>query len=259
MKLIFSFFILLITFSNCFGETKVIKDISYKNTDNDKNKLDLFIPTSVKNFKTLIFVHGGCWRSQDKSQYSFVGEYFAANGIATAVINYRLTPEVYFPDNAKDVANACKWVISNIKKYGGGDEIYLSGHSAGAHLITMVASNKKYEISGIKGIIAISGVYSINRFIEIGGLIDTFKFTLNKDASPKNYVSGDLPKFLVVYSQFELVSLGWQAVSYNKKLKQAGVETDLLKVNWSHHCNIPKKIFKYQSKYGDKILSFINN
>src|SRR5262249_32564597 len=76
-------------------EVQVIKDITYcegAEADKAKHKLDLFLPKDKKAFPVLFFVHGGGWRTGDKSflgVYSALGMLFAKHGIGTVVINYR--------------------------------------------------------------------------------------------------------------------------------------------------------------------------
>ena len=93
---------------------------------------------------------------------------WAFYGIGAAVISYRLTPTVQHPGHIKDVARAFVWLHENIKKYGGRpDELFVCGHSAGGHLVALLATDESYlkaeglALSDIKGVMPISGVYVI--------------------------------------------------------------------------------------------------
>src|SRR5437762_7696990 len=156
------------------AEIQIVRDIPYyegADADKVKHKLDLFLPKGQKEFPVVLFVHGGAWLHGDKSFlgiYSAVGMFFARHGIGAVVTNYRLSPAVQHPEHVKDVARAFAWTYKNIDKYGGrADQIFVCGHSAGAHLVSLLATDETYlKAVGltpkcVKGVIPISGVYSI--------------------------------------------------------------------------------------------------
>jgi len=75
---------------------------------------------------------------------------------------------VKHPEHIKDVARAFAWTVKNCEKWGGRpDQIFLAGHSAGGHLVSLLATDESYlkaeglKLSDIKGVMAISGVYRI--------------------------------------------------------------------------------------------------
>ena len=156
---IISLLLLLISFTNC--ASKKYKNISYlERTTSDKEKptLNIFKPRNKKynNNPVLLFVHGGNWNSGDKKLYGFFGRNFAKKGITTVIVGYTLSPKANYDDMAKEVAKAVEWTKNNIAKYNGNpNAIFLTGHSAGGHLVALVATNPKYlkDNSIIKGII----------------------------------------------------------------------------------------------------------
>jgi acetyl esterase/lipase len=152
-------------------EVEAVKDVAYyegDGADPKKHKLDLFLPKGHKDFPVLFFVHGGGWVMGDRKMYGRVGEVFAKNGVGTAVISYRLTPQVQHPGHVEDVARAFAWTHKNIGKYGGrADQIFVTGQSAGGHLTALLATDETYlkahklSLKDIKGAMPISGVYTI--------------------------------------------------------------------------------------------------
>src|SRR5438270_10644137 len=144
-------------------EVQSIKDIAYddaKDADPVRHKLDLYLPKGHKDFPVLMFVHGGAWTSGNKNLYGPLGQRFAANGIGTAIINYRLSPAVQHPAHAQDVAKAFAWTHKNIGKHGGrADQIFISGHSAGGHLVALLATDESYLKAHKLGISDIKGVF----------------------------------------------------------------------------------------------------
>jgi arylformamidase len=139
----------------------VVKDLSYGN--NPLECLDVF-PSPNPGSKTLIFIHGGYWQRLDKSSFHFVAGSFADYGITTVLINYPLAPAVSMDQIVLSCRNAVSWIHKNIAQWNGDpDQIYIAGHSAGAHLATMIITNeeKQNKQNYIKGICAISGLYNL--------------------------------------------------------------------------------------------------
>ena len=153
-----TFLFSILFFTSC--ASKKYKNIDYlANTSSDKNPtLNVFKPRNSKFKKNpvLVFVHGGNWNSGDKKTYGFLGRNFAKKGITTVVVGYSLSPNANYDEMAKQVAKAVTWTKENIANYNGNpNEIFLTGHSAGGHLIALVGTNSKYlkDKTTIKGII----------------------------------------------------------------------------------------------------------
>lgn len=119
--------------------------------------LNIFTPKNKKlNNPVLLFVHGGNWSSGDKKIYSLLGRNFAKKGITTVIVGYTLSPDANYNDMAIEVAKSVEWTKANISNYNGNpNAIFLTGHSAGGHLVALVGTNPKYlkDNSIIKGII----------------------------------------------------------------------------------------------------------
>ena len=113
-------------------------DIRYGDGPNET--LDIF-PASVADAPVLVFIHGGYWRSLDKSDFSFVAPSFVQRGAAVVIPNYALCPAVTIDQIAMQMAHALAWVHRNIALYGGDPgRIVVAGHSAGGHLAAMLVS-----------------------------------------------------------------------------------------------------------------------
>ncbi|MBP5538931.1 MAG: alpha/beta hydrolase fold domain-containing protein [Bacteroidales bacterium] len=81
-----------------------------------------------------------------------------------ASVSYRLYPDVSVKEIIDDAALAVAWVVKNAKQYSGSlDKIYLSGHSAGGYLVSMISLDKSYlarygvDANMIAGVIPLSG------------------------------------------------------------------------------------------------------
>jgi acetyl esterase/lipase len=161
------------------------KDVAYfdgPGADTYRHRVDLFLPKGKTDFPIVVLVHGGAWMMGDNrccGLYSTVGEYLASQGIGAILPNYRLSPSVKHPEHVKDVARAFAWTKHHIKDYGGDPkQMFLVGHSAGGHLVALLATDEQYlkahgcKTSDIKGVVGISGVYRIpegKAAIELGG------------------------------------------------------------------------------------------
>jgi acetyl esterase/lipase len=184
------FFVLLLLLSPCLparaaappvarpaGAIREALDIRYY-PGRDRQTLDVFAPEGAAGQRSpvVLFVHGGTWMAGDKNffgMYRGVGRCLAKNGVVAVLINYRLSPGVRHPEHAKDVARAFAWTCRHIEEHGGDPRrIVLAGHSAGAHLATLVATDESFlkdpalkltdrDRAGLRGVVGVCGVYRI--------------------------------------------------------------------------------------------------
>ncbi|MFT5723213.1 MAG: arylformamidase [Bacteroidia bacterium] len=145
-----------------------IETIQYRTdvTVPDANLLsyDVYYNDTINTLKpVVIWVHGGGWSVGDKAnKFDDKIKYFESLGIVLFSINYRLTPvdangvpnellnknRIKFPIHPQDVASAVSHIYSNIENYGGDKQkIVIMGHSAGAHLSTLLATDAQYLAS----------------------------------------------------------------------------------------------------------------
>lgn len=118
----------------------------------NQNYLDLYSPLGFSGARpVVVYVHGGGWRNGDKgNQIANKRNLFTGAGYVFASLNYRLSPDppdtsdpgrVMFPDHPHDVGEAIGWLHANVAAYGGDPErIVLIGHSAGAHLVSLLGT-----------------------------------------------------------------------------------------------------------------------
>ncbi len=124
-----------------------------------QGQLDLYSPDGAKagdHRPVVVYVHGGGWSVGDKSnKIAAKADLFTAAGYAFASVNYRLSPDpvdpafpadrIRFPDHPDDVGEAIGWIDRNVGAYGGDpSRIVLIGHSAGAHLVSLLSTNPAY-------------------------------------------------------------------------------------------------------------------
>ncbi len=139
----------------------IIKDLHYGNLS--RERLDVW-PSPKPHSKTLVFIHGGYWQLFDKSSFYFIAAAFAQYDITTVLLNYPLSPANSMDQIVASCRKAISWLKDNLAELGGDpNQIYVAGHSAGAHLATMLIAGDNAESNAIslKGICAISGIYNL--------------------------------------------------------------------------------------------------
>ena len=186
---------------------------SVNKTDNYINErcvLDLYYPTNVKDFATVVWFHGGGLRGGSKE----IPEALKNNNIAVVGVNYRLYPKVGAPKYIEDAAAAVAWVFNHIEEFGGDASlIFISGHSAGGYLTSMVGLDKKYldkyqiDANNIAGLIPFSG-HTITHFTvrEERGIEGTQPII--DELAPLYHVRGDASPLLLITGDRELEMLG---------------------------------------------------
>ena len=118
---------------------KIIRNITYF----EGKQLDVFVPEKIE--RTFIHFHGGGIVEGDKTDCDPLMEHLVNKNILMFNANYSLYPNTKFPKFLEEAAQAVKYVYDHIKDFGGSKEsIYLSGQSAGAYIIMMLALNPKY-------------------------------------------------------------------------------------------------------------------
>src|SRR5260370_14294298 len=128
-----------------FGAYQRLPNISYG--ADPQHRLDVYVPdqASAGPRPLVVFWHGGRWRFGDKADYRFVGAALAALGYVAVLPNYRHYPHVKMPGFMDDAARAGDWPAAHAGDFGAdASRLYLMGHSAGAHIASLVALDPRY-------------------------------------------------------------------------------------------------------------------
>jgi acetyl esterase/lipase len=138
--------------------------------------------------------------------------------------------------------------VNNIAKHGGNaEQIFVSGHSAGGHLAALLTTDERYlkaeklAVSNIKGVIALSGVYTI---VPAGKLATVFGKDLEvaREASPITHVKEGLPPFLIVYADKDFATCDKVSEEFCKLIQKKKGEASTLKVADRTHVSIMVKV-----------------
>lgn len=240
-----------------------IADIPY-GTDS-LEKLDLFEPTSGTGSPApvVLFVHGGGWSIGDKADYGWVGAQLAGDGLLAAVVNYRLSPAVQHPAHVQDVAKAIAWMVRNAAQYGGDPQrIYLVGHSAGAHLVSLAALDPTYlnaeglNASVIRGVVGIAGAgYDLDAYYANTPLASIFMPAFGKDptqwaaAAPVRYIQPYAPPFLLAHDLNDTSAPVSSTQTFAAALAREGVPVQLELVPGEDHMSVLAKMMPDVQSY----------
>lgn len=195
-------------------------------------RLDFYYPTNTKNYATIVWFHGGGITGGSKE----VPKELMDKGVAVIGVGYRLSPKVKHPTYIDDAAAAVAWAFKNIEKFGGNKKlIFVSGHSAGGYLSTMIMLDKQYlgkhgiDANSIAGIIPFSGQAITHFTVRQEQGIKDIQPTIDKYA-PVYHVRADAPPMLLITGDKELELLGRyeENAYFNRMMKLAGNKTTRL-------------------------------
>jgi len=205
----------------------VHKDIAYG--AGPRQHLDIYVPDGLTEpAGVIVFYYGGSWKMGKKEDYLFAGQAFASKGYVTVIADYRLYPEVYFPDFMHDSAQALVWVHNHIADYGGdAKKLFVVGHSAGGYIAVMLATNDAYikeadgKPSWISGAIGIAGPYD---FLPITDPIvkKVFSREAPEKTQPITFVKPGLPPMLLLWGDADEEVWGHNSKNMAAKLRANG-------------------------------------
>ncbi|PYR02809.1 MAG: hypothetical protein DMF97_03555 [Acidobacteria bacterium] len=250
---------------------RVVRDIAYRasaGAGDDKNKLDLYLPDGRTGVPVIVSLYGGALMQGDKSNQPFVGQRFASAGIATAVVNYRLSPAVRHPVHVQDAAAAFAWVKRHIADYGGSpDQVFVIGHSAGAYLAALLATDERYlaahqlSLRDIRGVVPVSAFYWVER---TGVAPDRDKSVWGTDqkvwvdASPAHHLRAGVPPILVLYADGDDQWRRDQNAEAATALKAAGnPRVEIAQIVGRSHNTIWSRLNEEGDEVGDRIVRFV--
>jgi arylformamidase len=128
--------------------------------------LDIF-PTAAPGAPLVVYFHGGAWTRWHKDHNSFQAPAFVDAGVTFVSVNFSLVPGVSLDEQVRQCRAAVQWCFQNAASFGAdGDQLYVAGHSSGAHIVGLLAVTDWTAIWGlpsdaIKGVISISGMYDL--------------------------------------------------------------------------------------------------
>eukprot|EP01112_Ceratiomyxa_fruticulosa_P012998 TRINITY_DN3630_c0_g1_i1.p1 TRINITY_DN3630_c0_g1~~TRINITY_DN3630_c0_g1_i1.p1 ORF type:complete len:390 (-),score=82.81 TRINITY_DN3630_c0_g1_i1:103-1272(-) len=256
-------------------ESVVKGELSFKSFEECIKFLELSGVDFKEKLPVLVHTHGGGWIRGDRNLpfygAPFMGTHYAKKGYLSITVSYRLASlENRHPTQVEDLSRAIRWIYDHCQSLGGDrDKFFLSGHSAGAHLVSLVSLQPKYlsavglSTDCIKGVIAISGIYNLPKVF--GGawkdslfqkfyVIPSFGTDLEvwMEASPLHHVKtrqggeefeGEkaLPPF-ILFNAFSDIGLEHGGFEFFQKLQSSGVKVTHHIIPFTTHKSVSQNI-----------------
>jgi acetyl esterase/lipase len=256
-------------------ETKVIKDISYKDDvisqtpyEQERCKLDLTIPVGAKGFATYVWFYGGGLKNGAKdlrSEYcAEIRQSLSQAGVAVVTPDYRLSPKVKYPAYVDDAAAAFAWTVKHIAEHGGDPrKVFIGGHSAGATLALLVGMDPNrlkphgLTLGSVAGIAQVSAQVLTHYTIREERGQPRYAITCD-EAAPAFYIRKTLPPILSIYAQNDMLSRAEENLFFVTTLKAAGhSENYSLRVDDRDHGTVGHNIRNLDDPARLAILNFI--
>lgn len=198
-------------------------------------KLDVYRPRAARQAPVVVFFYGGSWKSGKRPWYRWAGEALARRGMVVVIPDYRLWPQVRLDGFMQDAAHAVAWTHAHAASYGGDpSSLFLMGHSAGAHIGALLATDAHWLASvgmqprQLDGFIGLAGPYDFLP-LKDPDFIDMFGSTLaaQEHSQPVHFVDGDEPPMLLMQGTSDKVVWPRNASSLAAALRREGEPVEL--------------------------------
>ncbi|HQQ96324.1 MAG TPA: alpha/beta hydrolase [Cyclobacteriaceae bacterium] len=215
--------------------------VQYGNTETEQ--LDMYVPKR-KNAPIHIFIHGGAWQvGNGAGEQAYMGRKFFEAGVLYVAPDYELVTSSnrsLYP-MVEQLRKAVVWTYRNAVRLGGNpDKIYLSGHSAGAHLAGVLIATDwtEYGLPAdvIKGALLCSGMYDLypvslssrNKYVE-------FTDKMVKDFSPIKHLDLIRTPIILAYGTQESPEFKRQSQEFAAALKNQSKRVELYVLEGYNH------------------------
>jgi acetyl esterase/lipase len=236
-----------------------------------RQKLDIYKPAQAAaagGYPVVVFFYGGSWNSGERANYAFVGEALASRGVLTLVADYRLYPEVRYPDFLGDSALALAYGLKQAAALGGNPQrVFVMGHSAGAYNAAMLAldarwlQNTGHSPAELAGFIGLAGPYDFLPMTNVKTQPVFFHPNYPAGSQPVSYVSNRSPRsFIGAAKTDSLVDPQRNSVALAGQLHAAGVNTTLKLYDRVNHVTLAAALsapLRWLAPVLDDVVEFI--
>lgn len=242
---------------------QTVRELPYSSSDDayarERCRLDVYYPVNRADCPVVVWFHGGGLTGGQKDIPARLRE----SGLVVIGVNYRLLPKARIDDCLGDAAAAVAWAFREAGRYGGSaQKIFVSGHSAGGYLTTMIGLDKRWlarygvDADSIAGLIPFSGqMISHFAYREMHGmgnlqpLVDEYAplYHVRPDAPPLVLITGD--RELELFGRYEENAYMW------RMMKLTGhAETYLYELDGFDHGAMAEPAFYILHQHLRKIL-----
>jgi arylformamidase len=246
-------------------------EVRYKMMDQveeNLHRLDIYFASHLKRVPVIFYVHGGGLRKEDKrdlSSYLDKARFFVGKGYVFVSINYRLAPNAKVPSQIIDTADAFMYIYHHIVQFGGDPEcIFVMGHSSGAYLVDLLATNESYlaqrngKLSMIRGVISLDteALFKATPFL-----------TQAMDSSIQNvteFLPGDhiqankgIPPFFIFFNKSRYET--GDQIAFAETLKLNGIPAEAIWCQQEGHHELNQSIGSKGDRKTQMILEFLKH
>lgn len=224
------------------GGQQVAEGLAYG--EDDRHALDIYAPTQASGdaLPVVVFFYGGSWNSGTREGYDFAGRALAAQGFVVVVPDYRLVPEVHFPEFVQDGADAVDWVRANIADHGGNpDRIVLMGHSAGAHIAAMLAHDPQWlgdDRAALRGFVGLAGPYDFAPFDTQASIAAFGEWPQVEETQPITFAAAGAPPPLLLTGADDTTVKPRNSEALSAALAEAGVSARMVSYPGVDHIDV---------------------
>jgi acetyl esterase/lipase len=237
-----------------------------------RHQLDIYqpnLPAPSAGYPVVIFFYGGSWSSGERADYKFVGEALASRGILTLIADYRLYPEVRYPEFLNDCALAVGYALKQVQTLKGDPKrVFVMGHSAGAYNASMMAFDERWlktvghSSAELAGFIGLAGPYDFLPMTNPNTRPVFFHPNYPSGSQPLDYVSRSVPRtFLGAAKDDSLVNPTKNSVAMSKRLKTSGANVTLRLYDRVNHVTLAATLagpLRWLAPVLDDVVSFVN-
>lgn len=226
--------------------------------------LDIY-GTGTEPRPVFVFIHGGYWRMLSKRDSAFMAAMLARHGIATAVVDYRLAPEVDLAEIVREVRAAVSFLWRNGSRFGiDPNRIHVGGSSAGGHLTGAVLSggwHGAFDVPEdvVKGAMPISGLFHLAP-ISRSFVQDWIK--LDDRSVVQLSPAENLPRIgcpiVTAYAAGEPAGFKRQSVEYHRLWSEAGFPSTLMEIDDRNHFDVVLDLANGETVLSRALLRMIN-
>jgi arylformamidase len=187
-----------------------------------------------------VFIHGGAWRSGLAKNFAFLADLFIDRGAHLVIPDFVAVQDAggSLTVMAHQVQQAVIWVSKNALTFGGDrHQIYLSGHSSGAHLAAVALTQGRKALGGaVKGALLVSGIYDLNgpRLSSRSAYVH-FDDAVEEALSPHRHIDRIATPLILAYGSLDTPEFQRQSREFASALKAAGKRVELIQgENYNH-------------------------
>jgi arylformamidase len=232
-----------------------------------REKMDILLPRRLRGGAPLhMFVHGGYWRAGNKADFTCVAEPVLAAGGIAAIVEYDLMPGTRLDVIVGQVRRAARWLAEQARGLGADPARFtVSGHSAGAHLASLLAATGPHEQGtleplALQGLLLVSGIYDLSG---IPGSFLRHEAEMRPDEaeawSPLSATQHAGPLRVITVGANETLPFHTQATHLHGLLQRQGMASELRCEPGLNHMNVVLDLADPEKPLGRRLAGLVEN